>query len=206
MRKRLRCYYGDLRLELPGDVGGLELHASSARRGRTEATLHQVARQFSTLVKEMFVSCYTAPPRTSPPSSIYAPLTGRPVLLSSTSKPPILDPGYIPATMSTAKVFAVIAGVGPGTGAAIARKFAKTYPVVLLARKEDSFKSLVQEIQALGQTALGIATDVASSDSVNAAFSQVREAFGSDASCAVRTQQRALQRYMAYKSLTGCRF
>lgn len=35
--------------------------------------------------------------------------------------------------------FAVIAGVGPGIGAAIARRFASSYPVVLLARKEESF-------------------------------------------------------------------
>lgn len=87
--------------------------------------------------------------------------------------------------MSSPKLFAVIAGVGEGTGAALARRFAKAYPVVLLARKESSFKSLVDEIQASGQTALGISTDVSQGDSVKSAFEQVKKTFGSDVSCAV---------------------
>ncbi|KAF2479586.1 oxidoreductase [Neohortaea acidophila] len=86
--------------------------------------------------------------------------------------------------MSSPKLFAVIAGVGEGTGAALARRFAKAYPVVLLARKESSFKSLVDEIQASGQTALGISTDVSQGDSVKSAFEQVKKTFGSDVSCA----------------------
>ncbi len=32
---------------------------------------------------------------------------------------------------------AVVVGVGPGLGAALARRFAKTYAVALLARKEE---------------------------------------------------------------------
>lgn len=88
--------------------------------------------------------------------------------------------------MASSKVFAVIAGVGPGTGAAIARRFAKAYPVVLLARKEDSFRALIQEIQESGQTAVGIATDVGKESSVKDAFAQIHKTFGDDASCAVR--------------------
>ncbi|THV83232.1 NAD(P)-binding protein [Aureobasidium pullulans] len=58
-------------------------------------------------------------------------------------------------------IFAVIAGVGPGTGAAVVRKFAQAYPVVLLARKEESYSSLVKEINEAGGSALGVATDAA---------------------------------------------
>lgn len=82
-------------------------------------------------------------------------------------------------------IFAVIAGVGPGTGAAVVRKFAKAYPVVLLARKEESYKSLVNEINEAGGSALGIATDVSVGGSITAAFDQIKAKFGGDAACAV---------------------
>ena len=53
------------------------------------------------------------------------------------------------------KAYAVIAGVGPGTGASIARKFAQTYPVVLLARNIANLDPIVNEIKSNG----GQATD-----------------------------------------------
>lgn len=81
--------------------------------------------------------------------------------------------------------FAVIAGVGPGTGAALARRFASSYPVVLLARREESFKSLVDDIKANGGSAVGIETDVSIESSLRAAFEQVKSTFGSDSACAV---------------------
>ncbi|KAH0362589.1 hypothetical protein KCU65_g7900, partial [Aureobasidium melanogenum] len=80
--------------------------------------------------------------------------------------------------------FAVVAGVGPGTGAAIARRFASSYPVVLLARKEESFKSVVADIKANGGSAVGIETDVSIESSLRAAFEQVNSTFGSDSACA----------------------
>lgn len=82
-------------------------------------------------------------------------------------------------------VFAVVAGVGPGTGAAIVRRFAKAYPVVLLARKEESYSSLVKEINEAGGSALGVATDVSVSSSITAAFETIKAQFGDDATCAV---------------------
>ena len=73
------------------------------------------------------------------------------------------------------KAFAVVAGVGPGTGAACARRFAASYPVVLLARNPENYESLVQEINKSGGKAIGISTDVSKPDSVKAAFEKIEE-------------------------------
>ncbi|GAB7361722.1 hypothetical protein MBLNU230_g1769t1 [Neophaeotheca triangularis] len=82
--------------------------------------------------------------------------------------------------------FAVVAGVGPGTGAAVARRFAKAYPVVLLARNPDNFKSLVEEINGAGGKAFGISTDVSSEKSVREAFEKIKsETNGADCAAAI---------------------
>jgi NAD(P)-dependent dehydrogenase (short-subunit alcohol dehydrogenase family) len=60
-----------------------------------------------------------------------------------------------------------------GTGASIARKFAVTYPVVLLARKPENYNPLVEEINSSGRKAVGISTDVTDSRSVKAAFEKI---------------------------------
>lgn len=84
------------------------------------------------------------------------------------------------------RIYAIIAGAGPGTGAAVAHKFAAKYPVILLARRAESYTTLVNEIKAKGGEAFGIPTDVSSAESVKEAFSRIDKEFGSDASCAVR--------------------
>ncbi|KAI9810680.1 MAG: hypothetical protein M1827_006139 [Pycnora praestabilis] len=76
-----------------------------------------------------------------------------------------------------AKAFAIIAGVGPGTGASVARRFASSYPVVLLARNPDNFNPLVKEINSSGGKAIGISTDVADAKSVSSAFDQISREF-----------------------------
>lgn len=75
------------------------------------------------------------------------------------------------------KAFAVIAGVGPGTGAACARKFAASYPVVLLSRTPENYESLVKEINGNGGKAIGISTDVSDEQSVKSAFSKIQEEY-----------------------------
>ncbi|KAK4543599.1 hypothetical protein LTR36_005494 [Oleoguttula mirabilis] len=75
------------------------------------------------------------------------------------------------------KAIAIVAGVGPGTGAAVARKFAAAYPVVLLARNPDNYESLVEEINKSGGKAIGISTDVSSPDSLKQAFSKIEEEY-----------------------------
>lgn len=51
-----------------------------------------------------------------------------------------------------------------------AKRFAQAYPVVLLARREDSFRDLVAEINGAGGRALGIPTDTSDPASVASAF------------------------------------
>ncbi|KAJ5279227.1 Short-chain dehydrogenase/reductase SDR [Penicillium angulare] len=75
------------------------------------------------------------------------------------------------------KTLAVIAGVGPGTGASIARRFAKIYPVVVLARSPESYDAVVKEITSNGGEAVGISTDVSDSKSVNSAFDQIEKKY-----------------------------
>ena len=74
----------------------------------------------------------------------------------------------------TSPLLVVIAGAGPGTGASVARKFAQTYPVVLLARSSTSYDPLVKEINAGGGKALGISADVSDEKSVIEAFDKIR--------------------------------
>lgn len=84
----------------------------------------------------------------------------------------------------SSKLIAIVAGVGAGTGAAVARKFAATYPVVLLARNPDSFKSLAEEINSGGGKAIGISTDVSDSQSVQSAVEAIKKEFGADVGAA----------------------
>ena len=76
--------------------------------------------------------------------------------------------------MASKSFFAVIAGVGPGTGRSVALKFAKTYPVALLARKPESYNDIVAEINQSGGQAIGIPTDTTDAASVKSAFDKIR--------------------------------
>jgi len=85
----------------------------------------------------------------------------------------------------SAKLVAIIAGIGPGTGAAIARKFAKSYPVILLARNVESYNDVTQEINSSGGKAIGISTDVSDEISMKNALTRVKEEFGEGIAVAV---------------------
>ncbi|KAJ9609801.1 hypothetical protein H2200_006129 [Cladophialophora chaetospira] len=76
------------------------------------------------------------------------------------------------------KAWAVIAGVGAGTGSSIARRFAKTYAVALLARKPSNFEPLVKEINDAGGHALGISADTSDAQSIKNAFEQLKKESG----------------------------
>ncbi|EGR46079.1 uncharacterized protein TRIREDRAFT_110455 [Trichoderma reesei QM6a] len=70
--------------------------------------------------------------------------------------------------------FAIISGVGSGTGASLARRFAQSYAVVLLSRKPSSYEPVVAEINAAGGTAIGITADASDPVAVDAAFAEIK--------------------------------
>ncbi len=74
---------------------------------------------------------------------------------------------------------AAILGVGPGLGAAVARRFAREgFAVALMARREGSVAGVREEIEATGGTALPVSTDATDPASVAAAFDEVRSNLG----------------------------
>jgi len=77
--------------------------------------------------------------------------------------------------MASKAFYAVIAGVGAGTGRATVLQFAKAYPVVLLARKPESYNDIVAEINNSGGKAVGISTDTSDAASVNSAFETIKK-------------------------------
>lgn len=88
-------------------------------------------------------------------------------------------PGTHTPIFTMVKPIAIIAGAGPGTGSAVARRFARAYPVVLLARSQ-SLDALVQDIQGRGGSAIGIPTDVTSASSMTSTIDQIKANFGAD--------------------------
>ena len=74
---------------------------------------------------------------------------------------------------------AVVAGVGPGLGAAVARRFAaEGCRVALLARTEPYLDTLAAELGDAEGEVLAVPTDLADAEAVESAFETVREAFG----------------------------
>ncbi|KAI5462316.1 short chain dehydrogenase [Mariannaea sp. PMI_226] len=77
--------------------------------------------------------------------------------------------------MASAPFYALVAGAGAGTGRSVALKFAKAYPVVVLARNPESYKDIVSEIKQSGGHAVGISADIVDSNSVNSAFETIKK-------------------------------
>lgn len=74
---------------------------------------------------------------------------------------------------------AAVLGVGPGLGAAVARRFAREgYSVALMARREESAEGARREIENDGREALFVPTDATDPASVEAAFEKVRSDLG----------------------------
>lgn len=63
-------------------------------------------------------------------------------------------------------------------GASVARKFAETYSVALLARKKENIDPVVDEINKAGGHAVGISTDTSDAASVNNALKVLKEQIG----------------------------
>ena len=64
------------------------------------------------------------------------------------------------------------------SGASVARRFAKSYSVALLARKSANYDPIVKEINDAGGKAIGISTDVSDGKSVQSAFDQIKKEMG----------------------------
>ncbi len=74
---------------------------------------------------------------------------------------------------------ALVTGVGPGLGAAIARRFARGgYKVGLVARRRDFIDDLARELSEGGSEAFGVAADVSDPAQVKLAVEQIRTALG----------------------------
>lgn len=82
-------------------------------------------------------------------------------------------------------LYTIIAGVGPGTGAAIAKKFASTYPVVLLARNTKNLEPVAQSITSAGGTAICVEADVTKRETIENAIRSAEQQLGEGAQCAV---------------------
>lgn len=76
-----------------------------------------------------------------------------------------------------AEKIATVIGVGPGLGAALARRFAKEYKVALVARDEDKLTEFAKEIEDGGGRALTVDADVGKGEIVGA-FERIRQEFG----------------------------
>lgn len=78
-----------------------------------------------------------------------------------------------------AEKVAVVLGVGPGLGAAVARRFAREgFAVGLMARGEEKLAAVREEIEGNGGEALTVPVDATDAASVAAAFEEVRGGLG----------------------------
>jgi NADP-dependent 3-hydroxy acid dehydrogenase YdfG len=80
---------------------------------------------------------------------------------------------------------AIVAGVGPGLGASLARAFAREgFAVGLLSRKLESGEPVAAEIRSQGGKALALSVDVTERDAVVAAVAKCRGELGAVAALA----------------------
>ncbi len=78
----------------------------------------------------------------------------------------------------TAKI-ALVTGAGTGVGKAVALALAKAgYNLVLAGRRRETLDGTAADINALGQQALVVPTDVSKRDSILALFEKVKSTFG----------------------------
>jgi len=80
--------------------------------------------------------------------------------------------------MDAKKPVAVVIGVGPGLGAALARRFAAAYSVAILARRADHLKELAAELRQGGGTILDLTCDVSNEKQIAEAFRAIRGNLG----------------------------
>lgn len=79
---------------------------------------------------------------------------------------------------STQVPVAAVLGVGPGLGAALARRFAQSYAVAINARSAQYLRSLAEEIKATGGRVFEAPADLSDRPQVEAVFRSIRERLG----------------------------
>ena len=100
------------------------------------------------------------------------------------------------------KPIAVVVGVGPGLGAALARRFAAEYSVALIARKADYLAQLAAEINSHGGHALPFPANVADAASIDSAFAAIRAQLGDPDALLYNAAMRPFGRLMETKPST----
>ncbi len=73
---------------------------------------------------------------------------------------------------------AAVLGVGPGLGAALARRFAEKYAVAINARRASYLSSLAADIRASGGQVLEVPADIGDQAQVESVFRTIREQLG----------------------------
>src|SRR5262249_44275122 len=81
--------------------------------------------------------------------------------------------------MAEAKPVAVVLGVGPGLGAALARRFAQGYAVAISARSAEYLRALAGEIKTAGAQVLEGPADGGARQEVGAMVKSIRQQPGS---------------------------
>lgn len=97
---------------------------------------------------------------------------------------------------------AVVVGVGPGLGAALARRFAQAYRVAIVARKQSYLDELSAEIRAAGGQVMPVAADVADPKQIPGIFAQFRSAWGPPEVLLYNAAMRPFGRLMETKAST----
>jgi NAD(P)-dependent dehydrogenase (short-subunit alcohol dehydrogenase family) len=88
------------------------------------------------------------------------------------------ETGGVHARMSSQRVV-VVSGASGGVGRAVARRFAACGDrVALLARGDEGLEAAAEDVRAAGGEALPLAVDVADSDAVERAATEVEDRFG----------------------------
>jgi NAD(P)-dependent dehydrogenase (short-subunit alcohol dehydrogenase family) len=103
---------------------------------------------------------------------------------------------------SNIKPVAVVVGVGPGLGAALARRFAERYRVALIARSVDYLAKLRAEIEERGGNALAVPANVADASELESGFATIREKLGGPDVLLYNAAMRPFGRLMETKSST----
>jgi NAD(P)-dependent dehydrogenase (short-subunit alcohol dehydrogenase family) len=103
---------------------------------------------------------------------------------------------------TTQKPVAVVIGVGPGLGAALARRFAAEYTVAIVARNADYLAKVAGEIGARGGHAHPVPANTADESAIAAVFESIRRELGDPEVLIYNAAMRPFGRLMETKPST----